>query len=148
MGKPHEFTRVKASSPTTAIVGPIAGMLGDNEYVEGKVIGASAVNETIKVIAVAKHTFKTDAEPRKLTSKPRVAEHKIDGKERPSVRLIFRSRRIPKPGIESGRTVRRRRRRRYFTPSHPQPRNILSILKDAHPRRSWYNSRVRGRSAC
>lgn len=52
--KPFETLRVSASSPPASVAGAIAGVVRDHGKCELSAIGAGAVNQAVKAIAIAR----------------------------------------------------------------------------------------------
>ena len=52
-----ELIKVSAQSRSTAVAGAIAGVMREHGYAEMQAIGASAVNQAIKAIAIAAGTW-------------------------------------------------------------------------------------------
>ena len=55
-----ELIRVSATSRSTAVAGAIAGVMRQQRYAEVQAIGASAVNQAIKAIAIARGYLEQD----------------------------------------------------------------------------------------
>src|SRR5262245_19026608 len=51
--KPTEIIKVAATSRSTAVAGAIAGEMRAHRYVEVQAIGAGAVNQAVKALAIA-----------------------------------------------------------------------------------------------
>lgn len=80
-----ELIRVSAQSRSTAVAGAIAGVMREHGYAEGQAIGASAVNQAIKAIAIARGYLEEDQID--LAVVPSFVEVDIDGNERTAVRM-------------------------------------------------------------
>ena len=80
-----ELIRVSAQSRTTAVAGAIAGVMREHGYAEVQAIGASAVNQAIKAIAIARGYLEEDQID--LAVVPSFVEVDIDGNERTAVRM-------------------------------------------------------------
>ena len=80
-----ELIRVSAQSRSTAVAGAIAGVMREHGYAEVQAIGASAVNQAIKAIAIARGYLEEDQID--LAVVPSFVEVDIDGNERTAVRL-------------------------------------------------------------
>jgi len=84
-----ELIRVSAQSRSTAVAGAIAGVMRDQGYAEVQAIGASAVNQAVKAIAIARGYLEQDEMD--LTIVPSFTEVDIEGNERTAVRMsIFK----------------------------------------------------------
>ena len=57
---PENTIKVAGTSKTTAVAGAIAGIIRQHRYAEAQAIGAAAVNQTIKAVAVAVTYLKQD----------------------------------------------------------------------------------------
>lgn len=82
-----ELIRVSAHSRSTAVAGAIAGVMREHGYAEMQAIGASAVNQAIKAIAIARGYLEQDDID--LAVIPKFTEVDIDGNERTAVRLAI-----------------------------------------------------------
>lgn len=85
-----EVIKVSANSRSTAVAGAIAGVIRDNRSAEVQAIGASAVNQAIKAIAIARGYLELDGIT--IVCVPSFTEVDIDGNERTAVRLSVESR--------------------------------------------------------
>ncbi len=80
-----ELIRVSAQSRSTAVAGAVAGVMREEGYVEMQAIGASAVNQAIKAIAIARtYLEENDID---LAVVPCFTEVMIEGNERTAVRI-------------------------------------------------------------
>lgn len=84
-----ELIKVSAQSRSTAVAGAIAGVMREQGYAEVQAIGASAVNQAIKAVAIARgYLEQNDID---LAIVPSFTEVNIEGNERTAVRLaVFR----------------------------------------------------------
>ena len=80
-----EMIRVAASSRSTAVAGAIAGVIRERGQVNVQAIGAGAVNQATKAIAIARGYLELDGID--VVCVPSFAEVMIDGQERTAVRL-------------------------------------------------------------
>jgi stage V sporulation protein S len=97
-----ELIKVSAQSRSTAVAGAIAGVMREHGYAEVQAIGASAVNQAIKAIAIARGYLEQDKFD--LTIVPSFTEVDIDGNERTAVRLaVFK--RPESLSVESTQTL-------------------------------------------
>lgn len=84
-----ELIKVSAQSRSTAVAGAVAGVMREQGYAEMQAIGASAVNQAVKAIAIARGYLEQDEMD--LVIVPSFTEVDIEGNERTAVRLaIFR----------------------------------------------------------
>jgi stage V sporulation protein S len=82
-----ELIKVSAQSRSTAVAGAIAGVMREHGYAEMQAIGASAVNQAIKAIAIARGYLEQDHID--LAVIPNFTEVQIEGNERTAVRLAI-----------------------------------------------------------
>lgn len=82
-----ELIKVSAQSRSTSVAGAIAGVMREHGYAEMQAIGASAVNQAIKAIAIARGYLEQDQID--LAIVPSFTEVDIDGNERTAVRLAI-----------------------------------------------------------
>lgn len=88
--RPMEVIKVSANSRSTAVAGAIAGVIREARTAEVQAIGASAVNQAIKAIAIARGYLQADGI--EVVCIPSFTEVDIDGNERTAVRLSVESR--------------------------------------------------------
>ncbi len=82
-----ELIKVSAQSRSTAVAGAVAGVMREHGYAEMQAIGASAVNQAIKAIAIARGYLEQDQID--LAVIPNFTEVQIEGNERTAVRLAI-----------------------------------------------------------
>ncbi len=82
-----ELIKVSAQSRSTAVAGAIAGVMREQGYAEMQAIGASAVNQAIKAIAIARGYLQQDGID--LVTVPSFTEVDIEGNERTAVRIAI-----------------------------------------------------------
>jgi stage V sporulation protein S len=80
-----EMIRVSARSRSTAVAGAIAGVIRERGLAEVQAIGASAVNQAIKALAIAREYLQEDGIA--IACAPLFTEVAIEGAERTAVRL-------------------------------------------------------------
>jgi stage V sporulation protein S len=85
--------KVSATSVTTAVAGAIAGVIRERGHADVQAIGASAVNQAAKAIAIARGYLLSDGID--IVCIPVFVEIEIDGQVRTALRfsVIVRSRR-------------------------------------------------------
>jgi len=88
-----DLVKVAANSRSTSVAGAIAGIVRERGRVDVQAIGAGAVNQAVKAIAIARGYLELDNI--EITCIPSFTEVLIDGKERTAMRLA----------VESGFTV-------------------------------------------
>ena len=82
--------KVSARSRTASVAGAIAGVVRESGKAEVQAIGAGAVNQAIKAIAIA--TGYLAEEEVHVVSVPSFAEVLIDGQERTAIRILVEPR--------------------------------------------------------
>ena len=82
-----ELIKVTARSRSTAVAGAIAGVMREHGYAEMQAIGASAVNQAVKAIAIARGYLEQDSID--LAVVPSFTEVQIEGNERTAVRIAI-----------------------------------------------------------
>lgn len=80
-----ETLRVAAKSKPNSVAGAIAGVIREQGSVELQTIGASALNQAVKGIAIARGFLAPSGI--ELVCIPRFSDIMIDGKERTAIRL-------------------------------------------------------------
>lgn len=80
-----DMIRVSATSQTTAVAGAIAGIIRERRQVDVQAIGASAVNQAVKAIAIAR-TYLTD-DGLDIWCIPLFVQVDVGGLERTAVRF-------------------------------------------------------------
>ncbi len=84
-----DLVRVAANSRSTSVAGAIAGIVRERGRVDVQAIGAGAVNQAIKAIAIARGYLELD--DIQIACIPEFSEVLIDGKERTAMRLAVES---------------------------------------------------------
>ncbi len=80
-----DLIKVAASSRSTAVAGAIAGVMREQRQVDVQAIGASAVNQAVKAVTIARGYLEEDGID--IICIPQFVEILIDGQERTAVRL-------------------------------------------------------------
>ena len=80
-----DIIKVAATSRSTAVAGAIAGVMREQEQVDVQAIGAGAVNQAVKAVAIARSYLEQDGID--IVCVPSFVEVMIDGQERTAVRL-------------------------------------------------------------
>jgi stage V sporulation protein S len=80
-----EETKVSAKSRSTAVAGAIAAVIREHHYAEVQAIGAGAVNQAVKALAISRGYLSRDSLDIIFT--PFFTEVDIDGQERTAVRF-------------------------------------------------------------
>jgi len=82
-----DIIKVSAHSRSTAVAGAIAGVMRDHGHAEVQAIGASAVNQAIKAVAIARTYLTLDGI--EIACLPEFVEVDIEGQERTALRLVI-----------------------------------------------------------
>ncbi|MCA9989299.1 MAG: stage V sporulation protein S [Anaerolineales bacterium] len=85
-----EIIKVSANSRTASVAGAVAGVMRESGRAEVQAIGAGAVNQAIKAIAIARgYLLEEEVD---ISCVPTFVEVAIDGQERTAVRLLVERR--------------------------------------------------------
>ncbi len=82
--------KVSSGSRTSAVAGAIAGVIREHNRAEAQAIGAGAVNQAIKAIAIARGYLQEDGID--IICIPEFVSVEIDGKERTAIKLVIEPR--------------------------------------------------------
>ncbi|NLW56686.1 MAG: stage V sporulation protein S [Firmicutes bacterium] len=85
-----EILKVSASSNPKSVAGALAAVVRENTSVELQAVGAGAVNQSIKAIAIARGYVAPNGI--NLICVPAFSEIVIDGEERTAIRFIVQPR--------------------------------------------------------
>lgn len=85
-----EIIKVSARSRSTAVAGAIAGVMREKHHAEVQAIGASAVNQAVKAVAIARGYLVQDEID--IICIPAFVEVEIEGQERTAVKLTIEER--------------------------------------------------------
>jgi stage V sporulation protein S len=85
-----DVIKVSGTSRTSAVAGAIAGVFREQKHVEVQAIGASAVNQAVKALILAKGYLANDGYS--IIFIPEFVNVDIEGKERTAIRFIVESR--------------------------------------------------------
>jgi stage V sporulation protein S len=85
-----DMIRVKANSRTAAVAGAIAGVIREHKRAEVQAIGASAVNQTIKALALATGYLKLDGI--NIVCIPEFVDVTIEEKVRTAIKMVVEPR--------------------------------------------------------
>nr|WP_290666634.1 stage V sporulation protein S [Ardenticatena sp.] len=83
-----EVLKVSARSRSTAVAGAIAGVIREGNVAEVQAIGAGAVNQAVKAVAIARTYLEEDGID--IVCVPSFVEIDINGQERTAVKLTVR----------------------------------------------------------
>jgi stage V sporulation protein S len=89
-GKP-DIIKVSAKSRSTAVAGAIAAVVREHRFAEVQAIGAGAVNQAVKALAIARGYLQEDGID--IICVPFFKEVDIEGQERTAVRFSVEPRR-------------------------------------------------------
>ncbi len=82
--------KVAAASRTSAVAGAIAGVVREHNHAEVQAIGAGAVNQAVKAVAIARGYLQEDGIH--VVCLPEFTTVIIEGKERTAIRLVVEPR--------------------------------------------------------
>ncbi len=85
-----DIIKVSGKSRTSAVAGAIAGVIRENKRAEVQAIGASAVNQAVKAIALAKSYLVEDGY--NIVFIPEFVDVEIDEKVRTAIKFIVEPR--------------------------------------------------------
>ena len=85
-----DIIKVSAKSRSTAVAGAIAGVIRENGRAETQAIGAGAVNQAIKAVAIARGYLALDGFD--VVCIPSFTEVDIEGQERTALRFLVEPR--------------------------------------------------------
>jgi stage V sporulation protein S len=89
-GTNMDVVKVSARSRSTAVAGAIAGVVREHGRAEAQAIGAGAVNQAIKAIAIARGYLALDGID--VVCIPAFVEVDIEGQERTAIKFIIEPR--------------------------------------------------------
>lgn len=85
-----EILKVSSLSSPNSVAGALAGVIRDNKSAEVQAIGAGALNQAIKAIAIARGYVAPGGYD--LVCVPAFTDVEIDGTERTGIKLIVKAR--------------------------------------------------------
>lgn len=85
-----EVLKVSANSQPKSVAGALAAVLRDNNYAEIQAVGAGAVNQAVKAIAITRGFVAPNGID--LVAVPAFAEVNIDGEERTAIKFYVQPR--------------------------------------------------------
>jgi stage V sporulation protein S len=85
-----EVLKVSSKSNPNSVAGALAGVVRQSGSVEVQVVGAGALNQAIKAVAIARGYVAPSGTD--LTCVPAFADIEIDGQSRTAIRLLVESR--------------------------------------------------------
>ena len=105
---PVEVLKVSSKSNPNSVAGAMAGVVRQSGSVEVQVVGAGALNQAIKAVAIARGYVAPSGTD--LTCVPTFADIEIDGHSRTAIRLLVecRPRKVDAAALEDGSDSERR----------------------------------------
>lgn len=103
-GGPGEMLKVSSKSNPNSVAGAIAGVVREAGRCEVQVVGAGALNQTIKAMAIARGYVA--AAGIDLVCVPNFADIEIDGERRTAIRLCIGDRHGAVPAVVPGGELR------------------------------------------
>jgi stage V sporulation protein S len=96
-GEDHEVLKVSSRSNPNSVAGAMAGVIRSAGAVEVQVVGAGALNQAVKALAIARGYVAPSGMD--LVCVPTFADIEIDGERRTAIRLCIEDRehRMPDP---------------------------------------------------
>lgn len=85
-----DVIKVKGTSRTSAVAGAIAGVIREHKHAEVQAIGASAVNQAVKAMALARSYLAEDGIA--VVFMPEFVDVEIDDKIRTAIRFVVEPR--------------------------------------------------------
>lgn len=85
-----DIIKVSATSRTSAVAGAIAGVIREHKHAEVQAIGASAVNQAVKALALATGYLAEDGY--EISCVPHFVDVEIDGKIRTAIKFSVKPR--------------------------------------------------------
>ncbi|MBE5821354.1 MAG: stage V sporulation protein S [Clostridiales bacterium] len=85
-----EMLRISTKSNPNSIAGAIAGLIKEKGRAEMQAIGAGALNQAVKAVAIARGFVAPTGVD--LVCVPAFAEVKVEGEERTGIKLVIESR--------------------------------------------------------
>jgi len=85
-----EIIKVAAKSRSTAVAGAIAGVIRETGRAEVQAIGAGAVNQAVKAVAIARGYLALEGMD--IVCIPAFTEVDIEGQERTAIRIVVEPR--------------------------------------------------------
>jgi stage V sporulation protein S len=85
-----EMIKVSANSRTAAVAGAIAGVVREHKRAEVQAIGAGAVNQAIKAVALATSYLKNDGI--NIVCIPEFVDVEIEDKVRTAIKMVIEPR--------------------------------------------------------
>ena len=84
-----EVLKISSKSNPNSVAGAIAGLVKENERAEMQAIGAGALNQAIKAVAIARGFVAPTGVD--LVCVPAFAEVQVEGEDRTGIRIVVES---------------------------------------------------------
>ena len=123
-GSMVEVLKVSSKSNPNAVAGALAGVLRQSGAVEVQVVGAGALNQAIKAIAIARGFVAPSNID--LVCIPTFADIEIDGESRTAIRLAVEDRTRRPAAAENGATARPASYRPAYNGAHATTGQFLT----------------------
>jgi stage V sporulation protein S len=85
-----DIIKVRGTSRTSAVAGAIAGVIREHQHATVQAIGASAVNQSVKAMALARRYLEQDEID--IIFFPEFVDVEIEGKTRTAIRFLVEPR--------------------------------------------------------
>ena len=85
-----DMIKVSANSRTSAVAGAIAGVIREHKHAEVQAIGAGAVNQAVKALAIATSYLKSDG--LNVVCAPEFVDVQIEDKVRTAIKFVVEPR--------------------------------------------------------
>lgn len=85
-----EILKISSKSNPNSLAGAIAGLVKENERAEMQAIGAGALNQAIKAVAIARGFVAPTGVD--LVCVPAFAEVEVEGEDRTGIKIVVESR--------------------------------------------------------
>ena len=85
-----DIIKVSGKSRTSAVAGAIAGMFRERQHVEVQAIGASAINQAVKALALARNYLSEDGF--NVVCMPEFVDVEIEQKIRTAIKFVVEER--------------------------------------------------------
>jgi len=126
-----EVLKVSSRSSPNSVAGALAGVLRQSGVVEVQVVGAGALNQAIKAIAIARGFVAPSNVD--LVCIPTFAEIEIDGQDRTAIRLRVEDRRRRSPMAPGQAPSTQMARRPSIPPPGPSRVAAPVLTPNSHP---------------
>jgi stage V sporulation protein S len=93
-----DLIKISGNSRTSAAAGAIAGVIRENHRAEVQAIGAQAVNQAVKALALAKRYLQRDSI--QIVTTPEFVDITIDDKVRTAIRFTVEDRQLVAQEVE------------------------------------------------